>query len=508
MRPTLVYSPVVPMDQQRRGQRLPDVSIPEEEWNQTPPAVRALVESLLEQVDTLAKANEALEAEVHRLREQLGQTSRNSSRAPSSDPPGTPPRQRQSSGRQRGGQPGHNGTTRTLLPIEEVDQVIPVKPEACQACGRRLEGEDPAPRRHQVTEIPPIEPETTEYQLHTLDCPSCGSRTSAELPAGVPSRSFGPRAQAMVSVLSGKYRMSKRNVEELMTDFFGVALALGSVSNLEQATSAALAEPVEEATAYVAEQPVVNMDETGWREANSKAWLWVAVTGWVTVFVIRLSRGGQVVKELLGEDFEGIVGSDRWSAYNWLDVILRQLCWAHLLRDFQAFVDRGGQSARIGQEVLAQAELMFQWWYRVRDGTLTRADFQEQMQAVQTRVGQLLRAGTTCDQAKTAATCRHILRFEEALWTFVRVAGVDPTNNAAEQAVRPGVLWRNGSFGTQSETGSRFVERMMTVGATLKRQDRHVLDYVTAACQAAIRGETPPSLIPSQAMLSELCHAS
>lgn len=496
------------MDQQRRAQMAPDVSIPEEDWNQTPPAVRMLVESLLEQVETLAKANEALQAEVNRLREQLDQNSRNSSRPPSSDPPDTPQRKRKPSGRQRGGQPGHKGRTRELVPIEEVDEVVPVKPEACQQCGHPLEGEDPEPRRHQVTEIPPIEPETTEYQLHTLDCPCCGSSTSAELPADVPSRSFGPRVQAMVSVLSGKYRMTKRNIEELMTDFFGVAVALGSVSNLEQATSAALAEPVEEAKAYVTEQPVVNVDETGWREANGKAWLWVAVTGWVTVFVIRLSRGGQVVKELLGEDFAGIVGSDRWSAYNWLDVVLRQLCWAHLRRDFQAFVDRGGESARIGQELLAQADLMFQWWHRVRDGTLTRADFQVKMQAVQTRVGQLLREGTTCDHAKTAATCRHILRFEAALWTFVRVVGVEPTNNAAEQAVRPGVLWRKGSFGTQSQQGSRFVERMMTVVATLKRQDRNVLDYVTVACQAAISGETPPSLIPSEAMLSELCHAA
>jgi transposase len=486
----------------------PDVSISEEDWNQTPPAVRMLLGSLLEQVESLAEANEALQAEVNRLREQLGQNSQNSSRPPSSDPPDTPQRRRKPSGRRRGGQPGHKGRTRKLIPIEEVDEVIPVKPAACQQCGHPLEGEDPEPRRHQVTEIPPIEPETTEYQLHTLDCSCCGASTSAELPVGVPARSFGPRVQAMVSVLSGKYRMTKRNIEELMTDCFGVALALGSVSNLEQATGGALEEPVAEAKAYVAEQPVVNVDETGWREANGKAWLWVAVTGWVTVFVIRLSRGGQVVKELLGADFEGIVGSDRWSAYNWLDVVLRQLCWAHLRRDFQAFVDRGGESARMGQELLAQADLMFQWWYRVRDGTLTRADFQEKMQEVQTRVGELLREGTVCDHAKTAGTCRHILRFEDALWTFVRVEGVEPTNNAAEQAVRPGVLWRKGSFGTQSQKGSRFVERMMTVVATLKRQDRNVLDYVTAACQAAISGETPPSLIPSEAMLSELCHTA
>ena len=312
----------------------------------------------------------------------------------------------------------------------------------------------------------------------------------------------------MGSVLSGKYRISKRNIEELMADFFGVRLALGSISNVERATSEALAEPVAEARAMVTKSSVVNIDETGWREANGKAWLWVVVSHWITVVAISVSRGGKVAKELLGEDVEGIVGSDRWSAYNWLEVERRQLCWAHLLRDFQAFVDRGSQSASIGQELLAQAGLMFQWWHRVRDGTLTRGDFQGKMPVIQTRVGQLLREGTTCDQAKTAATCRHLLRLEAALWTFVGVEGVEPTNNAAEQAVRPGVLWRKGSFGTQSETGSRFVERMMTVVATLKRQDRNVLDYVTAACQAAIRGETSPSLIPNPARLRQLCHAA
>jgi transposase len=457
------------------------------------------VETLLAQVEALKESNEALQAEVKRLREQLHQNSQNSSRPPSSDPPGTPTGKNKPSGRKQGGQPGHAGTTRSLLPIEEVDKVITLKPTTCHQCGHPLAGEEAEPRRHQVTDIPSVTAETTEYQLHTLVCACCGERTGAELPPEVPERAFGPRVQGMAAVLSGKYRMTKRNIEALLTDFFGVSIALGSVSNLEQATSAALAGPVAEAKEYVAEQSVANVDETGWCEANDKAWLWVAVTSWVTVFVIRLSRGGKVVKELLGEDYAGIVGSDRWSAYNWLKGQQRQLCWAHLLRDFQAFVDRGGPSAEFGADLLAQAELMFQWWHRVRDGTLSRASFQEKMQDVQTRVGDLLREGTSCDEEKTAGTCRHILRFEEALWTFVRVEGVEPTNNAAEQAVRPGVLWRKGSFGTQSQRGSRFVERMTTVVATLKRQDRNVLDYVTAACQAAISGQPAPSLIPGEA---------
>jgi transposase len=306
----------------------------------------------------------------------------------------------------------------------------------------------------------------------------------------------------MVAALSGQYHLSKRQIEELLADFFGVELGLGSVTALEQATSEALKEPVEEVQAAVKEQPVANVDETGWREGKQKGWLWVAVTGVATVFLIRLSRGAQVAKELLGEAFLGMVGSDRWSGYNWVDRARRQLCWAHLLRDFAAFAVRGGESARIGQGLLAEAKRMFEWWYRVRDGTLSREEFQEQMQEMQARIGELLREGAACAHAKTAGTCRKVLEREESLWTFVRVAGVEPTNNAAERAVRPGVLWRKGSFGTQSAGGSRFVERLMTVVATLKQQRRHVLEYLTAACAAAHRGEKAPSLLPSAPTVS------
>jgi transposase len=300
----------------------------------------------------------------------------------------------------------------------------------------------------------------------------------------------------MVSLLSGRYHLSKRETADVMADFFQADVSLGSVPALEHRTSEAIREPVEEARKSVKTESVIHMDETGWREANQKAWLWVAATTLVTVFLIRPSRGGKVVREMLGEAFVGLVVSDRWSAYNWLLTLWRQLCWAHLLRDFQAFVDRGGESQRIGQAILAQADLMFEWWHKVRDGTMGRATIQEKMQAVEHQVGQLLRQGTACDHSKTAGTCRDILKREKALWTFVRVEGVEPTNNLAERQVRPGVLWRKTSFGTQSEAGSRFAERIMTVIATLKQQQRNVLDYLTEACDAAHWGRKAPSLLP------------
>jgi transposase len=467
----------------------------DEEWAQTPKAVQEFVLTLLARIQTL-------EAELADLREQVNRNSRNSSQPPSSDgPQGTPEPQKQTkSGRKRGGQKGHKGTTRKLVSVEQVKAVRDVKPEACRHCGHQLVGEDPKPYRHQVTEIPPVVAEVTEHRLHTLTCSECGTQTRAKLPAGVPRGAFGPRLQAMVSLASGHYHLSKRKTEELMADFFQADVSLGSIPTLEQRTGEAIRESVEEASAYVKTQSVVNMDETGWRESNQRAWLWVAATTWVTVFLIRRSRGSKVAKEMLGEAFQGILTSDRWSAYNWLSTLLRQLCWAHLLRNFQAFVERGGESQRIGEALLAQAELMFQWWHKVRDGTMSRAAFQEQMQSVQHQVGELLRQGTTCDHSKTAGTCRDILKREEALWTFVRVEGVEPTNNLGERQVRPGVLWRNGSFGTQSKAGSRFVERIMTVVATLRQQDRHVLDYLTEACDAANWGRKAPSLLPDNAI--------
>jgi transposase len=281
-----------------------------------------------------------------------------------------------------------------------------------------------------------------------------------------------------------------------MDDFFQAQISLGSVTAQEHRTSQVLGDVVAEAREYVKEQSVVHMDETGWYENNQKAWLWVAATSLVSVFLIRSSRGAKVAKEMLGEDFSGILNSDRWSAYNWLPVFLRQLCWSHLLRDFQAFVERSGESQSIGEALLAHSDQMFTWWQRVRDGTMTLATFQTKMKPIQQQVGDLLRQGTTCSHAKTAGTCRDILKREAALWTFVHMAGVAPTNNLAERQVRHGVRWRKVSFGTQSDAGSRFAERIMTVVATLKQQQRNVLDYLTQACEAAFWDQPAPSLLP------------
>jgi transposase len=263
---------------------------------------------------------------------------------------------------------------------------------------------------------------------------------------------------------------------------------------------------VAEARASVQTQPAAYADETGWREGRQRAWLWTVVTPWVTVFVVRCSRRGQVARELLGQDFWGGLVTDRWSGYTWYPTWRRQLCWAHLWRDIESMIARGGRSAEIGEALRAQARQMFHWWPRVRDGTLTQASFRTSMPPIRREVERLLEVGQTCGVPKTEGTCRDLLKRRQALWTFVRHEEVQPTTNAAERAIRPGVLWRKGSFGTHSPEGSRFVEALMTVVATLKQQHRNVLHYLTAACEARLRGEPAPSLLPTLAENQQLLH--
>jgi IS1 family transposase len=464
-----------------------------EDWNATPMAVRQLVLTLL---GTVAHVQQR----VAELEERVNQNSHNSSKPPSSDPPNAPPRpSRPASSRKVGGQPGHAGHTRPLKPLSQVQRVIDLRPTTCGQCGALILGDDPAPQRHQVTELPRIEPQVTEYRRHTLTCLVCGAETPGTCPAEVPPGDFGPRLQATVGYLSGRMGMSQRDITETLDAVFHTDIGLGSIPTLETVVSDALAQPVEDAQAYVQCQAAANVDETSWREQAKRAWLWVAATPLVSVFLVLATRGTKGAQQLLGEAFHGIVGSDRWSAYNWLDPQQRQLCWAHLKRDFQKLVERGGDSQRLGEALLAAVEQLFRLWSRVRDGTLGRLDVQTLVEPIRTQVHRLLCEGANLDHPKTRHTCENLLKLEPALWTFVYREGVEPTNNHAERCLRRAVLWRRRSFGTQSATGSRFVERVLTTVTSLRQQKRDVLDYLTAACAAAIRGEKPPALLPESA---------
>lgn len=462
--------------------RLPPASISLEDWAATPLAVRMLVMTLLERLG--------------QLEERVNQTSRNSSKPPSSDPPAIVRPRRPPSGRKAGGPPGHEGHGRELKRVEEVDHLLEVKPTACAWCGGLLVGEDPSPLRHQVTDLPPGKPVITEYRQHTLWCQACGSATRGAWPAGMPTSSFGPQLQARVGYLTGRVGMSHREVQDVLAAVFHTEVSLGSIAAGEQAVSRAVAAPVTEALYYVQRQPMRNVDETPWRECPKRVWLWVKSTPLATVFRLLKTRGAAGAKAILGEDFPGVAGTDRLASYDWIAPERRQVCWAHVKRDFVAMSERRGDAGQVGLALVAEEQRVFTLWAAVRSQELSRADFQVRMLPIMARVRELLQAGAQGAHAKTAGTCRHLLKREASLWTFVWEEEVEPTNNQAERPLRRAVLWRRRSFGTQSEAGSRFVERILTVVTTLRQQQRDVLAYLTAACLAQLRDEPAPALVP------------
>jgi len=473
--------------------------VPADVWATFPPAAQAVIVALVQQVV-------ALTAEVRDLKARLGQHSGNSSRPPSSDPPQAPRRPpAPPSGRARGAQPGHVAHQRSMLPPERVDHIVDHRPTMCAHCAAPLpvgafvrdDRDDFVP--HQVTELPPLRAVVTEHRLHRVACPACGHATRGTLPPDVPAGAFGPRVQATVAVLSGGYRLSRRQVADACGTLLDVPLSVGSVDRLCQDTAMALAAPVATVQAMLPAARAANADETRWPQAGQTQWLWVVVTRLVTVFTITASRGSPVIKGLLGEDYDGVLGSDRYAGYAWLDDAFRQVCWAHLKRDFQGLVDRGGGAQTVGTAALVLVHDLFAVWHQYRTGVLDRPGLQATMQPVHDAFTVLLDEGMRCADPKATTLCRSLDRLWPALWTFVDEDGVEPTNNAAERALRPAVLWRKGSFGTQSDGGARFVERLLTVTATCRQHGRSVVEYLTAVCIAAQRGLPAPALLPSPA---------
>ena len=459
--------------------------IPEPLWSTVPPEAQAALRTRFA----------ILEQRIADLEERLNTNSTNSSKPPSSDPPSVKRRPPASpSGKKRGGQPGHRHHPRALVPPDQLRQVIECKPEQCRWCGHELHGDDREPIRHQVAEVPPIQPVVDEYRLHRLRCPRCHTSTCGTLPPGVPAGAFGPRLRAILTVLVGAYRLGKRPIRQLVFDLLGLSISLGMISRLERQAATELEAPVAELREYVRDADSAHIDETSWWQGQDKAWLWGAVTRWVTVFTIATSRGADIAKDILGTAASKIVISDRLKSYAWIKC--RQFCWAHLDRDFQAMIDRGGESAEVGRRLLGHSERLFDWWHRVRDGTMARATLRSQVDILRSSFQEDLRRGRDCGCAKTAGTCRELLAGETHLWTFVRVEGIEPTNNDAERALRHGVIYRKLSGGTDSEPGSRFVERILTVVATCRQQEINVLDYLTRCYQAHLDGQPVPSLLP------------
>jgi transposase len=463
-----------------------ELPITPEQLAALPPDFQALLRSVIEHY----------ERRIAELEARLNKSPQNSSLPPSSQHPhAKPPSKNPRSKKKRGGQPGHARHERPLLPTDQCDDVQPLKPTQCRRCGMKLSGKDAQPLRHQVWELPDLKPIVTEYQRHRLNCPACGASTCGELPPGVPSGQAGPRLVALTALLMGCFKQSKRRVALFLEQVLHQPCSAGWVVKLQNQATAALTPPYEELARQLPTEPALGIDESPTKEGRLKAWLWTFVASSYTFFALRTTRAATVLQDLLTNRFEGVVNCDRAKMY-W-QIGRPQWCWAHLKRDFQALADHPDQQVkRLGRDLLRPTRELFRQWSRCRDGTITRVGMLRLLRPIRQEIDSLLLRGAFSGNAKLMGMCQPLYDHRDWLWTFLDVEGIEPTNNASERALRPAVIWRKLSFGTQSAGGSRFVETILTVVETCHRQSRNSFQYLTAAIQAHFAGQPAPSLLP------------
>jgi transposase len=449
--------------------------------------------------ERLVAANERLEGRVSELERRLSRSSRNSSLPPSQDPPSAPPRPRgKGSGRKRGGQQGHEGRHRRLVPPEEVDEIVEHWPRACQSCAHEFaerERVDAAePSRRQVAELPPIVVRVTEHRLHRVCCPACETVTTAEAPAA--SRwAFGPRLQAAVVTLAVRNRVSRRASTELARELFGVEISTGSVDAIVHRVGDALAAAHTRLEQEIKQSEVVNIDETGWKTGGERRWLWGALTRTTALFRIAAGRHASEAQTILGERYNGIVCSDRYRGYDYLDPARRQVCWAHLLRDFTAHSEGMGEQRDFGCAGLVIANTLFKAWQQFQqDGN--RRKLRRRIKPLQTKLhAELEHAARKSSRTKYHRQfARNLLKYWPALWTFTSTDGVEPTNNHAERGLRGAVIHRKLSLGTQSDQGERTIERLLSASITCRLRRQSFFAYLTQVTTAHARGDPVPAL--------------
>jgi transposase len=485
---------------------------------------RRLVLRLLDALDRVAEALDevtALRARVEELEQQLNRNSRNSSVAPSSDPPLTRQQRRQLArerakkqlqreGRERceqGAQPGHEGSSREPAGPEELTAApLECVPGWC-GCGHRFTGaEEPVgePVSHQQWDVPVVVAEVREWRRLRLECPGCGRPVLAELPAGVLGSAFGPRLHAHVAVLAGQCRLSREKICELIAESYGIAVSVGAVDAMIRRVSRVLHDPWRELHEAIKLAEAVHADETTWLTKGDACWLWTATTAAYACYRIDPRRTQEAAKRLLGENFGGFVTSDRYVGYHWLDVLQQQLCWAHAVRQLTELSERTGAPGKLGAQLLKLAGEVFAC-HRQHLAALAEADqpdhpalvaLRDQLAPLRERFRGLLEQGARGRHAKTARFCDGLLEEYDALWTFCEVPGISPTNNDAERALRHPVILRKISGGSQSERGNRWAERILSINETCRRQGRSLRDYLLDAITANQHRRPIPTLVP------------
>jgi len=477
-------------------------------------------QQLAERDRQLAEGNEriaALERRVAEFERLLGRNSSNSGLPPSSDAPAVRLERREravtrgkGSGKKRGAQLGHKGHKRQLFAPEDVTEVVTCAPTSCGGCGEDLDAShDVAVQRDQVVELPPVRPLITEYQLHCRKCAACGLATTGKRPAGAPPGGYGPRLTTFAAMLTGAYHLSRRRAAALLRDAFGIRMSTGALSKCEHRVSEALADSYEEARQHVQEAETRHIDASTWYTNANRSAVWVVATTLVTLFAMTASASRAALMSIVGR-ITGRVVVDRATVFNCWTGDKRQTCWAHLLRYFEGMAQqRDGPASQVGLTLCNLTFAMFSIWHEVKKGTMTRGQFQAAMhephgeqepKAFTERFRDVLRYGEICGHPATEGTCRNILENHwDALWVFVDVDLVEPTNNHAEQEVRSTVKWRQTSFGAQSERGNRFAERIMTVSRTLRKRHAPLHEFLHDVVDATWAGRTRPALVPESA---------
>jgi transposase len=469
-------------------------------------------EACVEFILDLAGRVERHEDRLRRLEEQARQDSRTSSRPPSQDPPKTRAERRaearakakelmrgEAERRKAGGQPGHRGAGRELRPEDQIDEIVDHYPQACGSCGCRFAAEQRRPGgrfgRHQLAELPPISVIVTEHRTHQLRCRECRARTSARLPEEIGGSPFGPVLQAAVVTLTARHRISRRSITELARELFGVTLSAGAVDAICQRASEALAGPHLQLHDWVLDQDAVHVDETGWRTSGEGRALWTATTPEATFLQIAEHCNREQFDALIGA-YPGIVISDRWNGYSHLDPHQRQVCWSHLQRDFRRHADGLAEQKTFGETGLELTGRVFAAWRAYQHSHHDRDRLTAEIEPIQTELRQLLEEASPKSQRTRwhRRFANNLLKVWPALWTFVTIDGVEPTNNPAERALRAPVIHRKVSLGSQSENGERFAERALSAAATCRLQRRSLFTYLSDLITAHTRGDPFPAL--------------
>ncbi|MGH2869235.1 MAG: IS66 family transposase [Solirubrobacteraceae bacterium] len=457
----------------------------------------------------LREENATLRERVEELERQVNRSSRNSSQPPSSDPPKSRAERRREareklkelSKRKAGGQPGHEGKHREMVGPERVDRRSAHLPDAC-SCGHGFDGSEERvddPVVHQQWELPAVRPLVFEYELLRLRCPGCGKPRLADLPAGVSWSAFSARLEAHIATLAGVHRLSRRQVRQVVQEMFNIPISVGAVDAAIMRMSQILADPWEKLREYIHHAQLVHADETSWRLAGAQQYLWLASTALAACFRIDPHRSTAAAKELLGEQFGGFVVSDRYAGYHFLDVLQQQLCWCHCIRQLVEISERQGAPGKLGKRLVGAAREVIKTHHAYLDDGHDLDWLREKLTPLRQQIKALLEQGARGHHERTANFCSGLLDEYDALWTFCDVTDIQipVTNNAAERALRHGVLMRRIQGGTQSDQGNRWVERILSIRETLRLQDQPVLDYLIKAATAAHHGQPPPSLLPS-----------